>query len=358
MLLEHLPADFDVTVMGSSRSTVQRVAAWRPSSRTVVVPAVSSKRDARAIVTQVRAMRMLAPDICFVNLQTPYAGQYGQLAGLLAGAEVVVTEHLPLATTSSFRRWLKRHLSARLAAHVGVGESAARMIERDAGLPSGSIAVIHNGVPRPKAGEHPRRLLPGIVVGSIGRLDGQKGYDVAIEAMATVVGASLVLVGEGKEKPVLAELVGSSGVEGRVVFTTGWGDDGMKLVAGFDVFVLPSRFEGFPLSILEAMHRGKPVVATTVGSVPEMVIEGETGLLVPAGDVVALADALNRLVADDELRQRLGKNGQARAAALFDQQQMTAAYESLFRKLCDAEGTRERQADEQAVEPTAATRTD
>ncbi len=338
-LLERLPTDFDVTVMGVSRSTVDRIASRRSSAKTVLVPVISSKRDVRAIARHVRAMRALAPDICFVNLQTPYAGQYGQLAGLLSGgAKVVVTEHSTLGSTSRFRRWLKRRLSARLAAHIGVGVEAARLIEEDAGLRAGSIMVIHNGVPLPPPDERPVRLVPGLVIGSIGRIDLLKGYDVLVGAMSSVRDATLVLVGEGKDRVALGELAAASGVGERVVLT-GWRDDGMGLVSGFDVFVLPSLLEGFPLSILEAMQRGRPVVATAVGSVPELVVDGETGFLVPPGDEEALADAVNRLIADEGLRRRLGDAGRERARSRFALDRAVDRYELLFRSLTAPAGT-------------------
>jgi glycosyltransferase involved in cell wall biosynthesis len=105
------------------------------------------------------------------------------------------------------------------------------------------------------------------------------------------------------------------------------------LLARSDVFVLSSRSEGFPVSVLEAMAAGLPVVATDVGGVGEAVEDGETGFLIPAADSEALAAALERLLVDGELRRRLGAAGRARALRLFDVSRYRAAYEELYRRL-------------------------
>ncbi len=333
-VLERLPDDFDVTVMGVDRGVVDRLAANRPGSGTVVVPPVRTKRDLGPIRSHLRAMRSLSPDVCHVNLRTPYAAQYGTLAALLTpGARVVVVEHSILASDSGFRRWLKRLTSARVDAHVGVGDRASRLIESDAGLPAGSIRVIYNGVPGQPGDEVPVRLADELVFGTIGRVDNLKGLDILIDALARIPEARVAIVGKGPELPALEAHARMREVADRVIFT-GWRDEGLQLVAGFDVFVLPSLLEGFPLSVLEAMHRGRPVVATAVGSVSEMVVDGETGLIVPPGDPSALTDALERLRTDPALRKRLGLAGRARARALFDVETMAQAYERLYREVC------------------------
>lgn len=332
ILVENLPTDIDVVVMGVDEVLVSRLTSRRPGSMGVVVPAVRTKRDVRAIVRHVRAMRSLSPDICHINLRTPYSCQYGMLAALLSrGTKVIAVEHLPLSTTSRVRRFLKRRSSARLAAHVAVGAWAARLIEDDAGLERGAICVIHNGVPALAPTLPAARLAAGPVIGAIGRLDPQKGFDVLVQAIAALPTATLVIVGDGAEHRNLERQARELGVSNRVVIT-GWREDARSLLSGFDIFALPSRFEGFPLVVLEAMQAGVPVVATAVGSVSEAVIDGETGLIVPEEDAAALARALASLLADEPLRRRLAEAGKALALDHFEATAMTHAYARLYRK--------------------------
>jgi glycosyltransferase involved in cell wall biosynthesis len=155
---------------------------------------------------------------------------------------------------------------------------------------------------------------------------------VLFEALAALPDAALVLVGDGPERRWLEALATSPLLEGRVRFT-GWHAEPRRHLTTFDVFVLPSRFEGFPLSIVEAMLARLPVVATTVGSVPEAVREGETGLLVPPDDAAALAAALGRLLADPALRSRLGEAGRRLALERFTAAAMARSFERLYEEI-------------------------
>jgi glycosyltransferase involved in cell wall biosynthesis len=218
---------------------------------------------------------------------------------------------------------------------VAVGERAAREIEGLLGLRRGAVRAIPNGVPPAPPGPPPTpRHDGGLVIGSIGRLERQKAYDVLIRALAGLPGARLVLVGDGPERPALERLAGDLGVADRVA-VTGWRPDARLSLAGFDVFALPSRWEGLPLVILEAMHAGLPVVATDVGSVAEAVRDGRTGLLVARDDVEGLRGALGRLLGDEPLRHRLGEAGRDLARARFSAPAMAAAYEELYRSVAE-----------------------
>jgi glycosyltransferase involved in cell wall biosynthesis len=223
---------------------------------------------------------------------------------------------------------------------VSVGERAARLTERIAGLPGGSVGSVPNGVPPPPHGTDPAAAdapapvaAPGAgpVIGSVGRLTAQKAYDEAVRALPALPGATLVLVGDGEERARLEALAAGLGVGERLVIT-GWAADARAYLPSFDVFVLPSRWEGMPLVILEAMHDGLPVVATDVGSVAEAVADGETGFVIPAGDGAALQDRLARLLADPALRERLGRRGRAVAAEHFTATAMARRYEALYRE--------------------------
>ena len=115
-------------------------------------------------------------------------------------------------------------------------------------------------------------------------------------------------MGDGNERAALERLAESVGITDRVIWA-GWSDEPRRYLSTFDVFVLPSRFEGFPLALLEALLARSAVVAADVGSISEAVVDGKTGLLVPADDPGALANAIRRLLAETGLRRRLGEQG-------------------------------------------------
>jgi glycosyltransferase involved in cell wall biosynthesis len=213
-----------------------------------------------------------------------------------------------------------------------VGERTSREIEALVGLPGGSVITIHNGVPDAPPPPEPRPQ-PGPLIGAVGRLERQKGFDILIRALGRVEGATLFIVGDGTERANLEELARGVGVAERVVWN-GWRDDPRGLFPSFDVLVFPSRFEGFPLAVLEALLAGSAVVAADVGSVAEVVRDGETGLLVPPEDPGAVADAIRRLLADEGLRRRLGEAGRRLVLERFTAMHMTRAFEALYRELC------------------------
>jgi glycosyltransferase involved in cell wall biosynthesis len=324
----HVAAD----VLGVDREVVEWIAAGRPGTGTRVVPPVRNKFDVGAIAAHVRAVRELRPNVLQANLRTTFSCQYGILAGLIThGVRVVAVEQLPISGAVWFERLHTRIASRRLAAHVAVGVRVARLVEEAIGLPIGSVRTIHNGVPDTHPASVPR-TQNGPVVGSLGRLVEQKRFDVLVRALASLEGVTAVIVGGGPERPALEELAAALDVSDRLVIT-GWTADARSYLPTFDVFVLPSDFEGFPLSIPEAMLAGLPIVATDVGSVAEAVSDGETGLLVQRGDADAVAAALRLLLNDAELRRRMGERGRAIAAQHFTASAMARSYEALYEEI-------------------------
>jgi glycosyltransferase involved in cell wall biosynthesis len=330
-LVAAIPAEDDVTLLGCTPAVVDHLAARRSRTAAMVLPAPHGTPDLRVATAHLAAVWRLRPDVLHVNLPVPWAGSYALLAGVLSpGTAVVAVEQLPIKTTSATARWWKRVLSARLAAHVAVGDASARETEVYAGLPAGSVRVIRNGVIDPgvlQAAPH-----DGTVLVAVGRLTPQKAFDVLLDALAELPAeVRLVLVGDGEEHAALRAQATTLRVSERVTIT-GWTDRVSGYLAQADIFVLPSRSEGFPLAIAEAMLAGLPVVATAVGSVPEAVVDGETGLLVGKDDRAALAAALRKLVDDAALRRRMGQRGRV-VAAPFTAQRMAAAYLALWREV-------------------------
>ena len=331
-VLERLDDSVDVTVLGVSPTIVERIASVRPTASTRVVRRPRSGHDARSLLAHIRAVRQLRPDVFHANLSSPWSCPYGLAAAALSrSTRVVAVYQLALPALGKRQRLMKRVVGRGVDLHVGVGDRTSRDVERLVGLRSGSVRTIHNGVPDVvlEPAPHPHS---GPLIGSIGRLEKQKGYDILIRAVAAVDGASLVLVGEGSERPGLQRLAAELGIAERIVWA-GWSDEPRRFLATFDVFVLSSRFEGFPLALLEAMLAPTAVVATDVGSVAEAVRDGETGLLVPGEDPAALASAIRRLLADGELRRQLSERGRSFVLARFTADRMTRAFESLYAEL-------------------------
>jgi glycosyltransferase involved in cell wall biosynthesis len=327
-LVAGLDSRYAVEVLGVHAEVVERLAGRRPGTQAFLASPVRHKLDLSAIASHVRAVRSRRPAILHAHLRTPWSCQYALLAGVVtSGVRTIATEHLPLASSVGLQRRLKRALVGRLDAHVAVGEVAARLVEQQAGLRHGSVRVIANGIPLPTSAAVPR-VAPGPVIGSLGRLDPQKGYDVLVRALPDLPGVTAVLVGDGAERARLEQLAAKLGVSDRL-HITGWLDDARARLGSFDVFVLPSLYEGLPLSVLEAMLAGLPVVASDVGSVRDAVRQNETGLLVPAEDVAGLVEAIRRAL-DPELGKRLGETGKAVALDRFTVEKMVRAYEQLY----------------------------
>jgi glycosyltransferase involved in cell wall biosynthesis len=332
-LLAALDPSIDVTVTGAERDVVTWLAGHRPGTPAVVVPAVRVKRDAGAVLALRRALAATRPDVIHVQLDTITACRYSVLVASTLPARVVVTIHSLLAPATPFGMALSRIAARRADAIVAVGTAAAREIEHRLGLRAGRVRVVHNGVPaastpRPATGgRHPAGPVPRL--GWAGRMDPAKGVDVLLRALVSVPGATLELVGDGPERAGLEALARALALDDRVRFT-GWTEDMAAAYDRFDVFVLPSRTEAFPLTVLEAMAAGVAVVATDVGSVGEAIVDGTSGLLVRPDDAGALAGALTRVLRDDGLRRALAAQG-ANAVRAFSAGEMADRYEGLYR---------------------------
>jgi glycosyltransferase involved in cell wall biosynthesis len=332
-LLGALSAEIEVGVLSVDAEVGEAIAASRPGTPSLVVPAPLGASDRASLFAHVRAVHRFAPDILHANQAWPWACAYGEVAGLLVrGVRVVAVDHLPVAGAIPRARVLARRIIARrLAAHVAVGDRAARMVEEIVGLRHGSVVGVPNGVPPSGLAPAPP-LAPAPVIGSLGRLTDQKGYDLLVRALPDLPGATLVLVGDGPERAALEGLAVELGVGERLLIT-GWRSDGRAYLPMFDIFALPSRWEGMPLGILEAMHAGLPVLATDVGSVAEAVSDGDSGFVVAPEDADAVRERLQRLIADRDLRERMGEHGRTLAVAGFTDAVMARRYEAIYDSL-------------------------
>jgi glycosyltransferase involved in cell wall biosynthesis len=331
-LVRTLGDAIEPTLMGTDRRVLGWVAARCPGVPAVLVPRVRDKRDLRPIAAHVRAVRARRPDILHANLHHSWSSQYALLAAMLTpGVRTVAVEHSLWPPSTPLQRRLRTQLVGRLDAHVAVGERLARAVEQVIGRPPGSVDAIHNGVPDVRLAPLPR-LRPEPTLGFVGRLADEKGPDLLLEAAARLPGCAVVLVGDGPDRARLERLATKLGLEDRTVFT-GWSDDVRRLLPTFDIVVQPSRREGFGLTLVEAMLAERPVVAADVGGVREVVVDGDTGLLVPPEDAAAVAAAAARLLADPEERRTMGAKGRARALERFTADAMARRFAAVYARV-------------------------
>jgi glycosyltransferase involved in cell wall biosynthesis len=206
---------------------------------------------------------------------------------------------------------LARDLELRRAAHVFCPSEYLRTLAVAWGVPPDRVSVLPN--PAPELPDMPPREelkaqlgLNGRTLAFAGRLTAQKSLGVALEAIAAVDGVTLAIAGEGDELESLRRRAGELGVQDRVRFLGAQPRERvLELFRAADASILSSSWENFPHTVVEALAAGTPVIATRVGGVGEVVHDGVNGLLVPAGDARAFADAVRRYFSDDELRERL-----------------------------------------------------
>jgi len=304
--------------------------------------------DAPAFVDLYRLLRRESFDL--VHCHSTKAGMLGRSAARLAGTPTVFTVHgwgfynteydwaAPVVAGS------ERLLARSTDAIVCVSENDLAE-GRDRGIVQRThSAVIHNGVP-PVSVPADRRTLfeeadiePGtVVVGAIARLVDQKDpieiVRIAGELQERGHDATAVLIGDG---PLAADCKRYADEHGIEIHLLGFRERALELLLDFDVFLLPSRFEGFPLTVLESLHAGVPVVAYAVGGVDEAVINGESGFVVAPGDTTAFVDRVERLVTDADRRNEMGNRAEAVAASTFTAQRMAAEYDQLYVDVLDS----------------------
>ncbi len=299
-------------------------------------------RDLAGLVELTRLLRRVRPQI--LHASSSKAGVLGRLAAAATRVPIrFFTVHGWAFSAYSGPAGLLYRVSDRLMAPLTTVTICVSEQELADGLEAGacrteSSVVIHNAVDvsaAPRSGHD--RPTPRLI--AVGRLKAPKDFLTLIRALAALPADAFeaLIVGDGPDRAEVEAEVRRLGLEGRVQLA-GERSDVLELLAASDVFVLSSRSEGLPVSVLEAMAAELPVVASDVGGLSELVVDGETGVLVPPGDASGLADALGRLVVDRELRRKLGAAGRARADEHFDLAAFRLAHLELYHRQLELAG--------------------
>ena len=271
------------------------------------------------------------------------------LAKLARVPVVVAHEHIWSYEGKPLRRFLDRHLIARFSsAFVAVSGDGRRLMIESEGIEPDDIVVIPNGIEPRDHGDGARvRAELGLpsepfVVGSVGNLRAQKAFEVLIDAAELLrsrvgPGLRILIAGEGPERARLGELIAGRRLD-DVVSLLGARGDVPDLLDALDVAVCCSDFEGSPLSVMEYMQAGLPVVGTRIGGLDGLVDDGESGILVPARDPEALADAVARLEADPELRRSMGDRGEELCREKWRLETWIERVEELYLRLVGSPG--------------------
>ncbi|MGH3133993.1 MAG: glycosyltransferase family 4 protein [Gaiellaceae bacterium] len=279
----------------------------------------------------VAQLARLRPRILHTHLV--HADVYGQLAGSIARIP------LRLSTKHGFNefregRWFgmaDRSVGSLAHVHIAISQGLARYLAETEGFDEENFEIVHYGISardgvRPYSSTEPRLLC-------IGRLIPIKGHLVLLRALAQararVPGITLDVAGRGPLEPALRSLARELRLEGAVRFR-GFVSPVQRAIEDAAIVVVPSLGEGFGMVALEAMERARPVIASSVGGLPEIVAEGETGLVVPPADAEALSDAIVELAGDLDRAAEMGRSGRERALAEFPPERCAAQIEELY----------------------------
>lgn len=305
---------------------------------------ITSPWDLRAVPRLLPLLKNEGPQILHSYLF--HANLLGRIAGRLAGVPAIVNSERSVNQLGQSRVLLSRMTSS-LATAVETNSGAGReYVLSTLGVSPGKTHVIYPGVELPKRQPGDGRSVRGELdlgydsplIGFVGRLYPVKGGEQAIRAFAAVVQglpqARLIVAGDGPERRRLEEIAVSLGV-GQTVQFLGYREDVHSIMAAIDALAIPSLTESLPRAALEAMAAGKPVVATRVGGIPEVVEDGVTGLLAEPGDTAGLARSLVRLLSDGTLARRMGDRGREKVEKIFSASASVARYEQLYRLVLD-----------------------
>jgi glycosyltransferase involved in cell wall biosynthesis len=337
---------FEVRVWLSDDPGVDEFAAALAAQEVPVdrVSEVDSRWDWKGMLSTWRRLRGSRASLLHVHHVWPAADRYlASLASLAGIPHLVVTEHILGESHSAAQRSLKRRELMRADAVTAVCGAVAESVARDYGVPRSRVRVVPNGADPPDETaewETARRWREQLGAGQIrplwvaaARLEEQKGHDVFIAALAELakrgVEFTAAIAGDGSLRAQLERQIAEHDLGARVRLLGRLEDLGPLLLAA-DAVVLPSRWEGLPLTLLEALARGRPVAASAVGGIPDVIQDGVTGRLLAPDDATALADALADFARRSDAALKLGRAGQRLVRESYTWERVVEQFESVY----------------------------
>ena len=312
--------------------------------------ALSLTADGRAVTEVRKVIRELAPDIVYCH--SSKAGGIGRLACVGLHVTVVYNPHGWAFNMQGSRAKrtaylvIEKALAAVTDRFIVISNSEKISAIRHRVAPERKIKVIFNGVDirqmKAEGSNGVSRASLGIpddayVTGMVGRISRQKApdtfVDMAERVAALIPNAHFIIVGDGEQRGLIEREIAQRGLSGRVTIT-GWVDDATPYIRLFDQAVLLSRWEGFGLVLAEYMVERKPIVATEVDAIPDIVTDHYNGLLVPADDAEKAAAAVMELYNNEDMRNEIIDKGEQRALAFFDVKRTALEHERLFVNIC------------------------
>jgi glycosyltransferase involved in cell wall biosynthesis len=335
-LLQGFREDFQITLATGEEGFLTE-AARKLGVQTVVLPnlvqPLRPRQDAKALPDVIRLLRSLKPDL--IHCHTSKAGIIGRLAARIARVPAVFTAHTWSFADGTSTLWkLVGTPSERLTARwtekiIAVSESNRSLAIRRNVARENKIVTVHNGIADTNYRAHPGwSEIPQIVM--VARFAPQKNQAQLLQALADItLPFKLTFVGDGPTRAAAEALTRDLGLADRVEYL-GVRLDTDVILSQSDIFALATNWEGFPITILEAMRAGLPVIATDVDGVREAVTDQVTGYLVPRGDTEALKEKLAALLSSSTLRLQMGSAGRRRYESEFTQAIMLARIASIY----------------------------
>lgn len=304
---------------------------------TVCLPEIKSWRDISGFIRFIRKLRHIKPSVFHAHLPWHLRCTFGILCAFCARVPAIIaTLHAYQENLGRKELFIQKILSILVDRYIAVSKSIAKQFKKVT-LFEANVLVIHNGIcidrfsktnmDDPLSSMKAQKEFTTILM--IARMDKHKGYEDLISAAALIPNAYFMLVGDGPERKKLEQSVKKLNMQDRVLFL-GYREDIPSLLSSCDLFVLPSLFEGLPLTILEAMAAEKPVIASNISGIDEIITDDETGFLVPTKDPEALSSAIKICISNPDKAQKVAQAGNIRVKKEFSDKKMLKAISTLY----------------------------